>query len=82
VFWGNPIPVVAAVVRYAGGVLLARNRQHPPDCFSLITGFLERGETPDEGVLREVREELGLDGRLNGLLGYYSLLEKNELTLV
>ncbi|MCJ7685476.1 MAG: NUDIX hydrolase, partial [Desulfobacteraceae bacterium] len=44
-------------------------------------GFLERGETPDEGVLREVKEELGLEGRIESFVGYYSFLEMNQLIL-
>ncbi len=79
VFWDNPTPVVAAIVDYRGTVVLARNRAWPEDMFGLITGFLERGETPAEGVLREVREELGLSGQEARLVGVYAFLEMNQL---
>lgn len=38
----------------------------------LITGFLERGESAEEGILREVREELILKARLQSLVGVYA----------
>jgi NADH pyrophosphatase NudC (nudix superfamily) len=81
VFWNNPVPVVAALVQYRGGVLLARNAAWPPGKFSLITGFLERGESPEEGILREVREELGLDGSIARFIGYYPFHPQNQLIL-
>jgi NADH pyrophosphatase NudC (nudix superfamily) len=81
VFWDNPTPVVAAIVEYEGQVLLARNAKWPPDWFALITGFLERGETPEECVLREVEEELGLQGEIAEFVGNYSFPEQNQLLI-
>jgi NADH pyrophosphatase NudC (nudix superfamily) len=60
VHWNNPLPVVAAIVEYEGKILLARNAAWPEGMFALITGFLENGETPEEGIAREVREETSL----------------------
>lgn len=48
VHWNNPVPVVAALVQYHGEVVLARNSQWPEGMFSLVTGYLERNETPEE----------------------------------
>jgi len=81
VFWNNPIPVIGAIVERDGEVVLVRNKQWPPKIFGLVTGFLERGETPEEGVLREVREELGLKGRIVDFVGYYSFFQMNQLIL-
>jgi NADH pyrophosphatase NudC (nudix superfamily) len=81
VFWDNPIPVVAALVEQEGAVILVRNKAWPPKMFGLVTGFLEKGETPESGVLREVKEELGLDGRIVDLIGIYSFFEMNQLIL-
>ena len=79
--WGNPVPVVAALVQYQGKIVLARNSQWPDGMFSLITGYLERNETPEQAVAREAEEELGLKVRAWGLIGCYPLFAKNQIVL-
>ncbi|QQS54459.1 MAG: NUDIX domain-containing protein [Candidatus Competibacteraceae bacterium] len=81
VHWDNPVPVVAAIVELDGAVILARNRGWPEKMYGLITGFLERDETPDAAVLREVREELGLEVTTAHFIGYYPFFEMNQLLL-
>jgi NADH pyrophosphatase NudC (nudix superfamily) len=81
VFWDNPLPVVAAVIEKDGNVLLARNKQWPEKMFGLITGFLEKGETPEAAIKREVKEELGLDSEIIELIGVYSFFEQNQLIM-
>lgn len=81
VFWDNPLPVVAAIVEHDGNVLLARNKLWPEKMYGLITGFLERGESPESAVLREVKEELGLDAEPAGMVGVYPFLERNQVIL-
>lgn len=76
--WGNPLPVLGALVEHRGKVLLARNKGWPAKFFGLITGFLEAGETPEDGVKREVKEELGLDVELVSLIGVYCFELRNE----
>jgi NAD+ diphosphatase len=79
VFYDNPLPVVAALVELDGKVILARGKGWPAGMFGLITGFLERDETPEQGVLRELREELSLEGRVVELIGLYPFPQRNEL---
>ena len=81
VFWENPTPVVAAITELDGNVVLVRNEGWPEKMFGLVTGFLEKGETPEDGVLREVREELGLEGEIESFVGYYSFFDMNQLIL-
>lgn len=81
VHWNNPVPVVAAIVEMAGVVILARNRAWPEQMFGLITGFLEKGETPHAAVVREVQEELGLDAVTVQFIGHYPFFEMNQLLL-
>ena len=81
VFWEDPTPVVAAIVEIDGKVALTRAKGWPEKWRGLVAGFLEKGETPEAGVLREVREELGLDGRIVAFLGLYSFFEMNQLIL-
>lgn len=79
VHYDNPLPVVAAIVEREDKVVLARAVGWPENMFGLVTGFLERGESPEDGVLREVKEELGLDGRVVRLVGVYPFEMRNEL---
>lgn len=79
VHYGNPTPVVAAIVEHPNGVLLARNKGWPEGMFGLVTGYLEAGETPEAGVLREVQEELGLAAEIVSLVGVHAFELKNEL---
>lgn len=79
--WGNPTPVVAAIIEHEGQMLLARGKDWPEKLFALVTGFLEAGETPEAGVLREVKEELGLEGTLVELVGVYPFEPRNELII-
>ena len=79
--WDNPIPVVAAIVELGGRIVLTRNKGWPEKWYGLVAGFLERGETPDEAVLREVNEELGLSGEIADFIGYYSFHKRNQLIL-
>jgi NAD+ diphosphatase len=79
VHYGNPTPVVAAIVEHPSGILLARNHGWPEGMFGLVTGYLEAGETPETGVLRELREELGLEGEVVRLVGVHAFEPKNEL---
>jgi ADP-ribose pyrophosphatase YjhB (NUDIX family) len=79
--WDNPTPVVAAIVEFEGRVLLARNRDWPEKMFALVTGFLERDESPAEAVLREVKEETDLDGEATHLVGVYDFARLNQVII-
>jgi len=81
IHWDNPAPVVAAVIEYQGRVLLARNAAWPEKVFALVTGFLERDESPQAAVAREVKEETSLDTRAAHLIGVYEFARKNELII-
>jgi ADP-ribose pyrophosphatase YjhB (NUDIX family) len=81
VHWNNPVPVVAAIIEHEGRVLLARNRMWPAKFFGLVTGFLEKNETPQAGVLREVEEEVGLKGTIEGFVGHYGFAQMNQLII-
>lgn len=81
VLWDNPVPVVAALVEFDGCMLLARNVAWPEKQFGLITGYLERDETPETAVSREVAEELGLATDAVELIGHYAFVQKNQLII-
>jgi 8-oxo-dGTP diphosphatase len=70
-----PRVVVEAICIEAGEVLLVKgSRGLTTGRWSLPGGFLRFGETPEEGVLREVREEVGTDAILLGPAGLQSKL--------
>ena len=81
IYWNNPTPVVAALVKFENRYIIARNAKWPAGVFSLITGYLEAGEQPEVAVVREVYEELGLRGKVVSYLGHYIFPEKNQLIL-
>ena len=79
--WNNPTPVLAAIVEYQGQVLLARNAAWPGKMFALITGFMEAGESPEEGIAREVKEETNLDSTQVNLVGAYDFQRMNQVII-
>ena len=79
--WDNPLPVLAALVEVDGKMLLARNAAWPEKRFALITGFMERDETPEQGIAREIKEETNLDADAIALIGVYEFMRKNELII-
>lgn len=79
--WNNPTPVLAAVIEYEGRVLLARNAAWTGRRFALITGFMEAGETPKEGIAREIKEETNLDALELNLIGVYEFFRMNQVII-
>ncbi|MBU6257414.1 MAG: NUDIX hydrolase [Burkholderiales bacterium] len=82
--WNNPTPVLAAIVECAdqgGRVLLARNAAWSGRLFALITGFMEAGETPEQGIAREVGEETALEVLQLGLVGVYDFQRMNQVII-
>ena len=58
-----PIPISAAALVRDGLVLLVHrhpSRRWYPDCWDLVGGHVESGESPDQAVSRECLEELSV----------------------
>ncbi|MCS6958172.1 MAG: NUDIX hydrolase [Aquificaceae bacterium] len=53
------------------GIVLIE-RLNPPYGLALPGGFVEVGESVESALLREVKEETGLEAKINRLLGVYS----------
>jgi len=54
-------PVVIMLVEGGGQLLLGRHANWPPLRYSVLAGYVAPGETLEEAVAREVREESGLE---------------------
>jgi NAD+ diphosphatase len=82
--WNNPTPVLAAVIECVdrgGQLLLARNAAWSGRMFGLVTGFMEAGETPQQGVVREVGEETALLVDALSLIGVYDFQRMNQVII-
>jgi len=82
--WNNPTPVLAAVIECSdrgGALLLARNASWSNRMFALVTGFMEAGETPEQGVAREIVEETALAVERLSLIGVYDFQRMNQIII-
>ncbi len=71
--WRNSKPTAGVLIENQHGELLIVKRAFEPfkGEWDLPGGFLEPGEPPEAGAIREVKEELNVDVQLTGLLGVY-----------
>jgi len=54
-------PAIIVAVERNDEILLGRGPHFPPGIYSVIAGFVEPGESVEEAVRREVREETGIE---------------------
>jgi NAD+ diphosphatase len=54
-------PAVITVIERGDQILLARSARFTSGVFSAVAGFVETGETLEEAVAREVKEEVGVE---------------------
>lgn len=83
VAYENPKVVVGSVVRLGDQLLLCRRAIMPRRGYwTLPAGFLELGETPEQGALREAWEEARAKIALEGLLAVYTIAKKSQVQLM
>ncbi len=58
--WPRLTPAIIVLIHRGDQILLARHRRSISGFFSCIAGFVEAGETLEQTVVREIREEVGL----------------------
>jgi len=79
----NPKIVTGSVVVSDGQVLLCRRAIEPRRGFwTLPAGYLELGETIEEGAMREALEEAGAHIQLDGVLAFYSISRIGQVQVI
>jgi ADP-ribose pyrophosphatase YjhB (NUDIX family) len=72
IFYQNSKPTASAIIVKNNKVLLARRAVAPfKNKWDSPGGFLEEGEAPEAGTLREIKEELGVKIKITRLIGIY-----------
>jgi ADP-ribose pyrophosphatase YjhB (NUDIX family) len=73
---------VLGLVRSSDGKWLVVKKKYSglKGMWSLPAGFVNAGETADEAVLREVKEETGIDCSIKGLIGLRTGVIKGEIS--
>ena len=79
----NPKIVVGAVVSLAGRILLCRRAIEPRRGYwTLPAGYMELGETVEEGACREAYEEAEARIALDGILAVYSISRLGQVQII
>jgi NAD+ diphosphatase len=81
VFFNAPSPAVIVAIIHDDKILLTRSVGWRHLYWGLVAGHIKPGETAEEAVTREVREEVGLDIYQTDFLGSYGLKQRNLLML-
>jgi len=74
IYYQNPLPVVAGVVTKKNEKvigLIKRAIEPGKGKWALPGGFIEIDENPQDALIREVKEEIGIKGKIQGLIGVY-----------
>lgn len=61
IYYPRVSPAIIVAVKKGNALLLAQNKQQKQPFYSVLAGFVEPGETLEECVKREVKEETGIE---------------------
>lgn len=74
IFWNNPKPVVSILLHHDGKILMLQRANEPlKGYWCLPGGYLNYDETPEEAVIRELKEETGIECKIGRLIGVYRI---------
>ncbi|MBO8159900.1 NUDIX hydrolase [Thermosyntropha sp.] len=72
IYYENPLPTTVAIAELNGKLLLIKRGIEPlKGIWTFPSGFMELDETPEESCLRELKEETGMTGRIEDLIGVF-----------
>lgn len=83
IFYENPKIIVGAVCLWEGRYLLCRRNIEPRrGWWTMPAGYMELGESTDQGALREVWEEARAHVEIDALLAIYNLPVISQVHLI
>jgi len=74
----SPYLTVDGIILHKNRIVLVK-RKNPPfkNCYALPGGFVDYGETVENAIVREVKEEAGLETKIKNIFGVYSDPERD-----
>lgn len=83
IHYHNPNIVVGCVTSWEGRVLLCRRAIEPRVGFwTMPSGYLEIGESTEQGAARESAEEAGIDVQIGNLLSLVSIPQIGQIHMI
>ncbi len=77
--------IATAIIRNNNEYLIAKRaptKKFAPNQWEFISGFIDDGETAEETILREIKEELGIDGKIdNSSSPFYVIDDEGKWTI-
>jgi ADP-ribose pyrophosphatase YjhB (NUDIX family) len=83
IYYSNPLVIVGCIVENHNKIMLCRRGIEPRKGFwNLPAGFLENGETVEQGALRETWEESSCEVEIEGLHCVYNVPHANQVYFI
>jgi len=83
IHYNNPRVIVGCLPIYDQKIVICKRAIEPcKGKWNLPAGFMENGERAEEGALRELKEETGLDGDIIKLHCIYSIPHVNQVYII
>ena len=83
IHYNNPRVIVGCLPIYDHKIVICKRAIEPcKGKWNLPAGFMENGECAEEGALRELKEETGLDGNIINLHCIYSIPHVNQVYII
>lgn len=74
----SPCLTVDGIILYKNKVVFVKRKNSPfKNCYALPGGFVDYGETVENAIVREIKEEAGLETKIKNIFGVYSDPERD-----